>query len=195
MPLPRRLPRTWMYIVPLVCSGNPCLCASRLPALSIDGASQNVQVARRPAVCRGNWLSVALFSGKSTHLFIHTPDSHRRRAKCGGGQLTSRYLLLKIEASRFGSEILFILYLFIFSLSLFTSAVTETADWCLIGAKPDHKVTSGSHMLIMPLILSHTKGIQSPQMSIHLLFEIRPFMESVFMFLSFISCHAVSTLR
>lgn len=41
----------------------------------------------------------------------------------------SRYLLLKIEASRFGSEILFIFYLFIFlSLSLFTSAVTETAD-------------------------------------------------------------------
>lgn len=53
--------------MPLVSSSNPCLCASRLPALSIYGASQNVQIARRPSVCRGNRLPVALFPGKSAH--------------------------------------------------------------------------------------------------------------------------------
>lgn len=50
--------------VPVVSCRSPCPCVSRLPALSVDGASQNVQVARRPSVCRGNWLPVELFPGK-----------------------------------------------------------------------------------------------------------------------------------
>lgn len=61
--------------VPAVSCRSPCPCVSRLPALSVDGASQNVQVARRPSVCRGNWLPVELFPGKGA---LFTPSMHAR---------------------------------------------------------------------------------------------------------------------
>lgn len=86
---------------PAVSSRNPCPRVFRLPALSVDGASQNVQVARRPSVCRGNWLPVALFPGKRT---LAAPSTARlgspfdASAAEESGQLHIRgYLLLKLR--------------------------------------------------------------------------------------------------
>lgn len=121
-----------MCSAPVVPCRNPCPCGFRLAALSVDGASQNVQVARRPSVCRGNWLPVALFPGKRTLLapsITRTARLFDASAAEESGWLHIRdYLLVKLRRFRRITCSFF----FFFA----TPALNKTADWCMIGEEP-----------------------------------------------------------
>lgn len=128
VPPPRRgLARVSMCSAPVVPCRNPCPSGSRLAALSVDGASQNVQVARRPPVRRGNWLPVALFPGKRTLLAPSITRTARlfdaSAAEESGWLHIGDYLLVKLRRLR-----RFTCSFFKFFLFFATPALNKTAD-------------------------------------------------------------------
>lgn len=112
--------------VAVVSCRSPCPCVSRLPALSVDGASQNVQVARRPSVCRGNWLPVELFPGKRALL---TPSIART------ARLLTPAWRKKATGCTLGATCCWIWGVFSRNTWSFfpTPALTKAADGCMIG--------------------------------------------------------------